>query len=315
MGNMHPLVTIGIPTYNRASGYLKQALKSAISQTYSNIEIIVSDNCSSDHTEKVVRNFNDKRIRYFRQSVNIGSNKNGNFCLDQANGLYFLLLFDDDMIDSDFVEVCMNALNGNHRIGLVLTGAREIDANDNVLLETNNKAKGKSTEEFCLDWFAGKVPLYSCSVLMNTRRLREIGGLYSKTNSYEDVVADIQLAEYFGRANVFDVKASFRRHEQNMGSSIKIRDWCEDSIYLLDIMCKLASEKRVLRDKGMTYFCKRNYRRADKINSRVKRFFVYLMIFKTFQYKHIPPFAKLFNSNTQILKGVRFFKRKILQKN
>jgi glycosyltransferase involved in cell wall biosynthesis len=311
----HPLITIAMPTYNRADSYLKQAIQSALNQTYSNIEIIVSDNCSTDHTETLVRSFNDSRIQYFKQSRNIGMVNNANFCLDKAKGAYYIQFHDDDLLDHDFVMVCMKAVNYDPNIGIIITGTRIIDEEGKVIREDTNKAEGCSTTDFMLSWFNNEVPLYLCSTLYNTGRLKELGGFKSKTDQYDDCVALFQLAAKFGRKDIRDAKASFRRHGQNMGSSIKIRDWCEDSIYLLDIMCKLASEKRALiRDKGMTYFCKRNYRHADKINSRIKRFFVYLMIFKTFQYKHIPPFAKLLNSNTPFLKGVRFLKRKMLQK-
>jgi len=66
MKNTPPLVTIGIPTYNRADGFLKQAIKSAASQTYTNLEIVISDNASTDHTEKVVKNFGIVNLRYIR---------------------------------------------------------------------------------------------------------------------------------------------------------------------------------------------------------------------------------------------------------
>lgn len=85
----NPLVSIGIPTYNRANSYLKQALRSAVNQTYKNLEIIVSDNCSSDDTESVVKEFRDPRIRYFRQNKNLGAVPNCNFCLEQSQGKYF----------------------------------------------------------------------------------------------------------------------------------------------------------------------------------------------------------------------------------
>lgn len=55
MKKNQPLVTIAIPTYNRADGFLKQALQSAINQTYYYLEIIVSDNCSTDTTETIVK--------------------------------------------------------------------------------------------------------------------------------------------------------------------------------------------------------------------------------------------------------------------
>ena len=63
--NMSKLVTIGIPTFNRANGYLRYALESAIAQTYRNLEIIVSDNCSYDDTEAVVRHYRDPRGQVF----------------------------------------------------------------------------------------------------------------------------------------------------------------------------------------------------------------------------------------------------------
>ena len=94
----YPLVTIAIPTYNRANGYLKNAIECALKQTYRNIEVVISDNCSSDNTEEVVKGYTDPRIRYFRQSANIGANNNFNFCLEKAQGSYFLLFHDDDSI-------------------------------------------------------------------------------------------------------------------------------------------------------------------------------------------------------------------------
>ena len=295
----HPLITIAMPTYNRADSYLKQAIQSALNQTYSNIEIIVSDNCSTDHTETLVRSFNDSRIQYFKQSRNIGMVNNANFCLDVAKGVYYMQFHDDDLLDHDFVGACMKGANYDPNIGIIITGTRIIDEEGKVIREDTNNAEGFSTTDFMLSWFKNEVPLYLCSTLYNTRRLKELGGFKSKTDQYEDCVALFQLAARFGRKDIRDAKASFRRHEKNMGSLINVKDWCEDSIYLLDIMCKLASEKGdLIRDKGMKYFCERNYRHADKIKSRLKRFFVYLMIFKKFEYKHIPPFANLFNSIT-----------------
>jgi len=309
---MQPLVTIAIPTYNRADRYLPEALKSAVRQTYSNIEIIVSDNCSTDNTESVVKSFNDKRIRFVRHLKNMGSYNNSNFCLEQANGAYFLLLFDDDQIDHDFVEACINAIQDEESVGVILTGAREIDAEGNILYECPNQGEGLSIDELFLAWFDGKVPLYLCSTLYNTKRLREIGGLHSRTYMYEDVIAEFKLAKLFGRKIVFDVKASYRRHSHNMGSSVSVRDWCEDSLYLLEIMCDLASKRKdFIRSKGMKHFCKRNYRRAAGLKSPVNRFFTYLFVFKTFEYKLFPPFINPFYYYNFFIRGARHLKRRL----
>jgi len=289
MNDDNPLVSIGIPTYNRANSYLKQALKSAVDQTYRNIEIIVSDNCSQDDTESVVMGFHDPRIRYYKQKENIGALENSNFCLRQARGAYFLRLFDDDLIDNDFVETCMNAVKGNRDAGIILTGAREIDAEGKTIAEAHNTVSGYSTGEFLLGWLEHKVPLYLCSTIFNTEKLKELGGFHSKTNRYEDAVAYFQLAGKYGRVDVYDIKASFRRHDSNMGNAVPYYEWCEDSLYLLDIMYKVAPEHSALiREKGMRYFCIRNYRHAERIRSPIKRFLAYLRVYRTFDYDYSP---------------------------
>jgi glycosyltransferase involved in cell wall biosynthesis len=281
-----PLVTIGISTYNRAEGYLRQALRSAVGQTYPNLEIIVSDNCSTDDTGAVVAGFADARIRYFRQSANIGANNNFNFCLSQARGSYFLLLHDDDLIDQDFVEACIDTVNGDTTVGVIRTGTRVIDGTGFVLHEAFNRTGGLSTADFFLGWFSGDTALYLCSTLYNTRGLQNIGGFRSRTNLFQDVVATVQLAARQGRADVYDVKASFRRHEANSGSAARIKHWCEDSLFLLDLMCELAPERQALiRSKGLLFLCNGNYRRASRASNRLR---AYLTVYSAFGYRRSP---------------------------
>jgi glycosyltransferase involved in cell wall biosynthesis len=279
-----PLVSIGIPTYNRAGSYLKHALRSAVRQTYEGIEIIVSDNCSPDNTESVVKQFGDPRIRYYRQKENIGPVNNRNFCLEQARGKYFALLLDDDLIDDDFVTTCMDAVKHNEP-GVILTGARVIDSEGNVLSASHNTVGGCSTVDFILGWFDRKLPLYLCSTVFNTKGLKQLGGIRSKANKYDDVVAYVQLAAKYGRVDVFDIKASFRRHGSNIGGDAHYSEWCEDSLYLLDIMCNAVPEHAaVIRDRGMSYFCKRNYNRVAGIRYPIKRLHAYLSVYRTFNY-------------------------------
>lgn len=278
-------VTIGIPTYNRADGYLKEALACAMSQTYENIEIIVSDNCSTDNTAELVKKFNDSRIRYFRQNQNITANDNFNFCLDQAKGDYFLLLHDDDRIDSDFVETCVQHARGNKNIGIIRTGTRLIDANGVFLKEKKNMVGGFSTLDFFIGWFENKTALYLCSTLFNTKTLKQIGGFASKHNLFQDVIAEVILAAKYGRVDCKPVKASFRRHSENRGDSVGVMDWCEDSLQLLDIMCDLVPENEErIRGLGSSYLCQKSYRKAANITSIVERIHTYFKVYKKFGY-------------------------------
>jgi glycosyltransferase involved in cell wall biosynthesis len=307
---VRPLVTIGIPTFRRADSYLKQAIQCAVGQTYPDIEVIVSDNCSPDHTGQVVKSVADARIKYFRHAQNIGPNNNFNFCVEQASGDYFLLLQDDDMIDPDFVETCMAAVNDRTDVGLIRTGTRLIDEHGVPWQDLPNLAGGLSTKEFFLAWFHYETSPYLCSTLFNTRRLQAIGGLHSRRNLFQDVAAEVQLAARFGRVDVPDIKASFRKHPGEMTFSVKIDEWCDDSLYLLDLMCDLVPQDReLIRAEGMRFFARINYHRANAVKSFWGRLKAHWVVWNTFDDKHDQLFFlikhRLPSSIVRVLSGAR----------
>lgn len=105
------LVSVGIPTFDRPAG-LRRTLALICGQTYPNLEILVSDNASpGSETEGVVREFSarDARVKYFRQSTNIGAIANFRFVLAKASGDYFMWAADDDEWDASFIETCLAA--------------------------------------------------------------------------------------------------------------------------------------------------------------------------------------------------------------
>jgi len=111
-----PKFTIGIPTYNRAH-MLPTSLGAALNQTHADVEVIVSDNASTDNTEEVVRKFGP-RVRYHRNSTNLGPSEN--FCrlVDLASGEYFSWLQDDDCIFGQFAERAVTAFQSSRRATL-----------------------------------------------------------------------------------------------------------------------------------------------------------------------------------------------------
>jgi glycosyltransferase involved in cell wall biosynthesis len=104
-----PLVSVGIPCYNRPQG-LDKLLASIIRQTFDNIEILISDNCSTNpDVQKVAQKYvaQDSRIQVFRQPTNIGLIGNHQFVRDRARGKYFMWASDDDEFPLDYIEVCL----------------------------------------------------------------------------------------------------------------------------------------------------------------------------------------------------------------
>ena len=101
-----PLVSVGIPTYNRPEG-LRLTLLCITSQTYKNLEIIISDNCSPGlDTKKVAHEYikKDFRIKYICQDKNMGSTFNIKYVLEQATGEYFMWAADDDEWNEYYIE-------------------------------------------------------------------------------------------------------------------------------------------------------------------------------------------------------------------
>ncbi len=109
---IQPLVTIGIPNYNYAQ-YLEECISSVVNQTYSNIEILISDNASTDNSIDVIKSFNDPRIRYWVNKANLGVYPNWDLLVKEAKGEYFKILQADDFLDINYVTKCIEILVKN----------------------------------------------------------------------------------------------------------------------------------------------------------------------------------------------------------
>ena len=115
------LVTVGIPSYNRPST-LERTIKSIINQTYQNLEIIISDNCSTDKKVDDIIHFyceQDARITYIKQEKNLGATKNFSYLLDIASGEYYMWMADDDYISDDYIEKVMNEFSRHEDYTLI----------------------------------------------------------------------------------------------------------------------------------------------------------------------------------------------------
>ena len=188
MKNRLPLVSVGIPTYNRPEG-LRRTLKCITDQTYKNLEIIVSDNCSPGPKTKVVaREFMDKdsRIQYFRQEKNRGMKFNFKFVLEKATGEYFMLAADDDMWEPSYISKLINIMESDKSIVLAFSDFDNIDEDGRQIKVYPKILKLSSSETIFKRLFKfimfeesdGKANLIHG--IMRLSRLKEIGG-FNKT--------------------------------------------------------------------------------------------------------------------------------------
>lgn len=118
--NLNPLVSIGIPVRN-GGRLLDEALKQIVSQTYRNIEIIISDNNSSDETAEICAKYQkiDSRIKYFHQKSDLSALENFRFVVEKASADYFMWAAHDDRHAINYVEVLLNKILQEDRASIV----------------------------------------------------------------------------------------------------------------------------------------------------------------------------------------------------
>jgi glycosyltransferase involved in cell wall biosynthesis len=114
-----PMVCIGLPVYN-GERYLRESLDALLAQTFTDFELVISDNASTDTTAEICREYaeRDPRIRYIRQSHNIGAAPNHNFVASQARGRYFKWASHDDLYHPELIEQCVQALEEHPEVVL-----------------------------------------------------------------------------------------------------------------------------------------------------------------------------------------------------
>jgi len=145
MSSKTPLVSVGLPAYNEEK-YIRKTILSLLEQTYNNLEIIISDNASTDSTVKLIKETvtNDARCKIVVQKENIGVVENFRFVRNSATGDYFMWLGGHDILDKGFIERAVNFLRINKDYVLFYPKAIYMDINNNKIELTENPIETSS---------------------------------------------------------------------------------------------------------------------------------------------------------------------------
>lgn len=196
-----PRVSIGLPVYN-GEKYLEEAIDSIIAQTFSNFELIIADNASTDRTDEICRAYaaRDQRIHYYKQDRNLGAAPNYNFVFEHASGEYFKWAAHDDMLALEYLYKCVKVLDQNPDVVLCFTKAKLIDEYSKYLKDVNYKGNTNTPKpqyrfrNHALDFQnAPLVPLLAFG-LMRTDVVNKTGLIGNYPSS--DVVFIAELAFY-----------------------------------------------------------------------------------------------------------------------
>jgi glycosyltransferase involved in cell wall biosynthesis len=121
-----PTVSVCIPVFN-TERFIATAIKSALAQTFTDFELVVVDNASTDATSRIIEGFADPRMRFFRNAANIGPAANFNRAVSLARGRYLKVLCADDVLYPDCLEKQVAVFEGDVRREIALvSSARDI---------------------------------------------------------------------------------------------------------------------------------------------------------------------------------------------
>jgi glycosyltransferase involved in cell wall biosynthesis len=211
-----PRLTVGLPVYN-GERFVAESLDSLLGQSFTDFELIISDNASIDGTADICRRYaaQDPRIRYVRQPHNIGLNPNHNFLVGEARGEYFKWAAHDDLYGRDLLARCVAALDEHPDVVLSHVDKAVIDEAGTVVRKYDyglNTGSTNVTERFrSLVVVDGADDEYG---VMRTRVLRSIRPKDSYHHSARPFIAEVALR---GRFHQVRELMYFRRDHPDRG--------------------------------------------------------------------------------------------------
>lgn len=216
-----PKVSVGIPTYNRPDG-LKRTLHCITRQTYSNLEIIISDNASSSsESEEVAREFmkRDSRIKFFRQPENGGAIFNFKFVLEKSTGDYFMWAADDDTWSEDFISETLQVHLHNPDCTLVFSHMEIIDVSTCQVVDkyTPNSLSYESPFIRVKSAFSSMVP----SLIYGLHKMSSIKQAFIATENYTFDWSDVYIV---GRIAFYGKILIVPKYLYQVGVTEKVRN-------------------------------------------------------------------------------------------
>lgn len=226
---VRPLVSIGLPVFN-GEKFLQDTLDSICAQTFTNFELIISDNASADRTEQICRNYadNDSRIRYYRNSRNCGAARNFNRVFDLSSGIYFKWAAYDDLLDPEFLTKCVQILECEPSIVLCHSKTAYIDENGQSLdlYQCENGGDSQKPHERFRDQLSFFRPSWTIFGLIRADILRETPIIGDYIGSDRNLLAELSLLgrifeipEYLFFGRVHPQSYSYRFHYENLSFS------------------------------------------------------------------------------------------------
>ena len=220
-----PRLTVGLPVYN-GEKYIAESLEALLGQSFTDFELIISDNASTDSTGDICRRYEkqDSRVRYFRQPQNIGLAPNHNFVAEQARGELFKWASNDDLYARDLLERCIDALDKYPDVVLAHSWTAKVDDSGAVIKAFEyplSTASPRAPERFrSLLFDSGGDDDYG---VIRTEVLRRTAMKESYHHADRTIIAELSL---YGRFYQAPDWLYFRREHPGQSGSASMRRRC-----------------------------------------------------------------------------------------
>jgi glycosyltransferase involved in cell wall biosynthesis len=196
-----PLVSIGLFVYN-GERFLEETLYSILNQTFTDFELIISDNASTDRTGEIAKAHakRDDRIRYYRSEKNMGAGWNIRRVYELATGKYFKQAAADDLLEPDFLRRCVDILESDSDCVVAYARTKEVDENGTFIKNYITPLKTDSSdpvEHFRGILMTGGDMCYQIFGVMRMSALRQLPPQGSYVNSDGVLLAQMSLLGRF----------------------------------------------------------------------------------------------------------------------
>lgn len=221
------LVQIGMPVFN-GEATIERAIDSIRNQTYPNFHLTISDNASTDNTERICRQLakEDERISYFRNELNRGPTENFSSLLDEVDSPVFMWASDDDFWEDTFIEQGVSAISSGYDYFSANWWVGNLDTNTGASLEFHllGNLLPLNPERRLLEFLNLHHASHKCNLVYSVFATEFLKSMYSMQDIADDGTLSACIV-YYGNGAVVD-EVLFRKHHVS-GASMKfsIRDW------------------------------------------------------------------------------------------
>lgn len=222
-----PFFSITIPAYK--SRYLSEAIDSCLAQTYNGFELIVVDDASPEDLLSIVKEYDDSRIRYYRNKRNCGAIDvvdNWNICLGYCKGEYVICMGDDDRLKPCCLEEYVRLINSYPNLNIYHAWTELIDDHGTVIKKLPQRPEYQGCFEMIWNHWSGDAQ-YIGDFCFNVEHLRQNGGYFKQPLAWasDDITTAIAAAGN-GIANTSQVAFQYRENPLTISkggnSNIKI---------------------------------------------------------------------------------------------